>query len=172
MAVSASDLRISNIFPKWFSTNLVNSFGLKKSGVYVIRNKKNGKEYIGSATKLRSRLINHIRELVAGTHYNKKMLSDFISHGICSFEVDIIEECKSPSVLYSVEQKYIDEKKPAYNSSIYADPRDAFRASEHKEKSALGKRGKKHSPEHAAKLRANLVRYWKTRKCKNQLQVK
>ena len=40
------------------------------SGVYLIRNKLNGKNYIGSSKDIRKRINQHFRELNQNNHHN------------------------------------------------------------------------------------------------------
>ena len=49
----------------------------KKSGIYQIRNLKNGKIYIGSAKCFQVRSSQHQKRLNAGNHHNKHLLSSW-----------------------------------------------------------------------------------------------
>jgi group I intron endonuclease len=65
----------------------------KKIGIYKITNMSNGKCYIGQSVNLDSRLSDHKRELLKGTHHNKHMRRAFKQVGIKRFTFDVLEEC-------------------------------------------------------------------------------
>ncbi|SFF08938.1 group I intron endonuclease [Bacillus sp. OV194] len=67
---------------------------MSKTGIYQIKNRKNGKVYIGQALNIELRLIQHFKQLKAGKHKNHKLQSDFSSFGEEGFETRILEECK------------------------------------------------------------------------------
>lgn len=58
------------------------------AGVYLIRNKHNGKVYIGSSADMVDRFAQHKRSLEKGCHSNRPMQNDFNSGH--SFEFDIL----------------------------------------------------------------------------------
>lgn len=47
------------------------------SGIYVITNMKNGKQYVGQSSHLAQRRDQHINQLKKGKHPNKSMQKDF-----------------------------------------------------------------------------------------------
>lgn len=81
---------------------------LKKSGIYVIVNLKNGKKYLGSAKKLERRFKYHFYMLARNMHSNKHLQNAFNKFGENNFEFKIIEFCNKESCL-NIEQKYLDE---------------------------------------------------------------
>jgi len=86
-----------------------------KSGIYLWKNKVNGKKYVGSSVDLSKRLRNYL---------NISYLSDLkdimliykalLTHGFDNFTLEILEYC-NPSDLINREQHYIDLLKPEYN---------------------------------------------------------
>lgn len=101
--------------------------GLKqsKSGVYCLRNKLNGRLYIGMARNLENRKNSHFRNLMSCEHVNKLLLSDYAEIGGADitgeglhpseiFEFEIIIYCY-PSELTFWEKMLIDNLHPYYN---------------------------------------------------------
>lgn len=80
-----------------------------KSGVYQIVNELNGRIYIGSAKRFKSRYSHHLKSLEKGTHHNKFLQNDYNKCGsdLFIFEVlEVVEGEQSDRLL--VEQKYVD----------------------------------------------------------------
>lgn len=100
--------------------------GLKqsKSGVYCLRNKLNGRLYIGMARNLENRKQRHWNNLISGKHANKVLLTDFQNNlyqennDIYSptdlFEFEVIIYCR-PSELTFYEHLLITHLQPYYN---------------------------------------------------------
>lgn len=65
---------------------------LSISGVYCIRCKTNGLEYIGSSFDIGKRLTKHFSELRFNRHRNKKLQEDFNNYSFDDFEYFVIEE--------------------------------------------------------------------------------
>lgn len=81
-----------------------------KNGIYRIHNKKNNKNYIGSAVNLNERLKQHYYELITNQHFNDHLQRSFNKYGLINFEVEIIEIFDSPidyKQLLKIEEKYI-----------------------------------------------------------------
>ena len=86
-----------------------------KPGIYLWKNKKNGKKYVGSSVNLANRLRNY---------FNTSYLSDLkdimliykalLAYGFDGFTLEILEYCE-PSDLIKREQYYINLLKPEYN---------------------------------------------------------
>lgn len=72
---------------------------LYRCGIYIIRNKRNGRCYIGQSSFIFYRWYTHIGDLIKGRHPNKKLQEDFIKFGLSAFEVQILEECKEEKLL-------------------------------------------------------------------------
>lgn len=78
------------------------------TGVYMIRNKKNGKVYIGSAAKsLKLRLRVHLNYLRKGVHSNIYLQRAWNKYGERSFEFVVILRCP-PERCLKEEQRYLD----------------------------------------------------------------
>ena len=78
-----------------------------RSGIYRITNEKTGQFYIGSSVDVRSRIMDHHRELRAGIHRNTHLQASYNRDGTDCFcaELLIIEE---PVKLLATEQRYLD----------------------------------------------------------------
>ncbi|MEK4028106.1 GIY-YIG nuclease family protein [Pseudobacillus sp. FSL P4-0506] len=75
-----------------------------EAGIYQIKNKKNGKVFIGSTRNLKT--LNGKRfELEVGTNTNKHLQSEWKEFGKDTFEFEVLE------VLKKKETGYFDEKK-------------------------------------------------------------
>jgi len=76
-----------------------------KSGIYLIRNKVNGKAYVGQ-TKQRfiKRFFHHVWKLRKGTHDNKWLQSAFNKYGEDSFEFVVKEIIVGDSEFYNDEE--------------------------------------------------------------------
>ena len=62
-------------------------------GIYVCRNKENGKCYVGqSQVAIGTRKIHHLTHLRRNIHYNRQWQEDFNNYGENAFEWDVLEE--------------------------------------------------------------------------------
>lgn len=92
------------------------------SGVYLIRNKSNGKVYVGSAAiSLSFRIGQHRKALRLGKHNNKHLQSSWDLYGEGAFEFVVVCKCL-PANCTKHEQKWIDryksyDKRFGYNKS-------------------------------------------------------
>lgn len=84
------------------------------SGIYQIRNKVNGKIYIGSAKSILKRAKQHLYMLVRGRHHNRYLQYAFWKYGIDSFEFSPLLICKEGDLLF-FEQRFMDGLMPEYN---------------------------------------------------------
>lgn len=129
--------------------------------VYCIKNKVNGKEYVGLTKRtLVSRWKQHINEsLNEGSWEYKTPLGNAIKkYGKDSFEISILKECNSISELKEEEKRFIVERKSlskygGYNLTEGGDGRLGYRLSEEtKNKIRSGNLGKKMSKESKEKM--------------------
>ncbi len=60
--------------------------------IYRIRNRINGKVYIGQTVDFEARKRNHLWKLKYGKHYNKELQVDFDTGGLMSMSFEIIEK--------------------------------------------------------------------------------
>lgn len=103
---------------------IVNKFGtfriklyicsMKKSGIYQIVNKVNGKSYIGSSINLTWRKTKHFTELRNQKHHSIILQKAFNKYNEDNFEFKILANTL-PEHLIKLEQWYIDNLKPEYN---------------------------------------------------------
>lgn len=63
-------------------------------GIYCIKNKENGKVYIGQTVDIRKRWVQHQCDLEAGRHDNKYLQADWKKYGKQAFEMFVIEKCE------------------------------------------------------------------------------
>ncbi|AZD86502.1 hypothetical protein C4K14_3678 [Pseudomonas chlororaphis subsp. aureofaciens] len=87
-----------------------------KSGVYAIRNIRNGKVYIGSSVNLASRIKSHASRMKNGVGKNKYLQADWDSHGPDAFSVEVLVYCL-PEHCVSYEQQCFYAFQPEYNVS-------------------------------------------------------
>lgn len=131
---------------------------LAQSGIYAIRNKVNGKQYVGSAVNLRSRLIYHFSFLSRGKHANSKLQRAWIKYGADAFEKLVLEHVSDVSSLVVREQHWIDtigSAKVGYNIRHIAQSNQGLTASEAtKAKMSASQSDRRHSDEARAKISA------------------
>lgn len=99
---------------------VTHDFPVKKTGVYLIRNKQNNKLYVGSTQRsLYGRLTQHKSALKRNCHPNKQIQADYNLFGVDNFEIELLAICP-PAFSYIAEQFYLDTLKPQYNTSKFA----------------------------------------------------
>ena len=86
----------------------------KKSGVYQIVNKADGKKYIGCTVNFAARWSMHISNLKRSRHENKKLQKAFNEYGQDNFIFSVLEVCEK-NLLHDRERFYIRTLKPEYN---------------------------------------------------------
>lgn len=101
-----------------------------KSGIYLWRNKINGKIYIGSSVNLSKRFKNYFNESYI-TRLKDYMIiyKALLSYGYENFTLEILEYCDSASILER-EQYYLNTLKPEYNILKIAGSTFGYRHSE------------------------------------------
>lgn len=90
------------------------------SGIYAITNSQTQEQYIGSSHDISSRLNQHRAALRRGNHHAKHLQEAWDSYGEDAFLFEILEDVPDLHLLESVEQSYLDTKRPVYNSSSVA----------------------------------------------------
>lgn len=91
----------------------------RQPGVYAITNIKTGSQYVGSAVNINMRWRAHKHAL---RHHKKsppKLQAAWDKYGEESFAFAVLEFCDA-ELCVSIEQKYIDELKPKYNTRVEA----------------------------------------------------
>jgi hypothetical protein len=76
-------------------------------GIYCIKNKINGKVYIGKSVDIKDRFRRHRSLLNCHKHYNAHLQRSFDKHGKGNFEFCVLEECDEVD-LAKKEQHWID----------------------------------------------------------------
>lgn len=78
-------------------------------GIYKIRNKLNGKFYIGSSSNIPRRWRDgHLNKLNKNKHDNQHLQNSWNKYGKDTFEIEILKECPIIDLL-TEEQKYLNE---------------------------------------------------------------
>lgn len=98
------------------------------SGIYKILNKENSKSYIGSACNLSRRKYEHWNLLTQDKHYNKYLQRAY-NKSSENFEFIILVRCPK-EYLIKMEQWFLDNEKPEYNSAPTAFSLLGFKFSE------------------------------------------
>jgi group I intron endonuclease len=133
--------------------NLLKDITQKKSGIYKIVNKINGKYYVGSSKDVKHRWDDHIRELRKNNHYNDYLQKSWNKYGEQSFDFQFVKSVKEKELLL-VEQKYLDisvkEQNKCYNLNFEASGGNISEYS--REKIRMSKIGRKASVELRKKL--------------------
>lgn len=144
-----------------------------EAGIYEIRNRVNGKRYVGSAVAIPQRWRQHRCELGKGRH-NPHLQSAWRKYGAEAFEFRVLELVADPTKLIEREQHYIDTLKPEYNVAKVAGSNLGLKWSEetrarigeaskrvwscpeHRQKMSVAHKGQKPTPEQRAKASAAL----------------
>lgn len=129
-----------------------------KTGVYVIRNRVNGKVYVGSsATNIAARWNTHRHSLRNGTHHSRHLQRAWIRHGEESFSFSIIAIC-GPKWCLAVEQLCILANRSCdgsrgYNIAVTAGSNlGSKRTPEQVRANIERQKGRRHTPEQRQKM--------------------
>ncbi len=132
---------------------------LNVSGIYQIRNKINGKIYVGQARNIRKRINSHKCKSSACPYIRRAILK----YGGNNFEISILEQVDDKSKLTEREQYWLDTLEPyrkenGYNICIVAESvKNVIFSEEHKAKISASRKGQKLLEETKNKLKnANL----------------
>lgn len=121
------------------------------TGIYEIRNVKNGRRYIGSAVNVSKRWREHLRQLEDGNHHSQFMQRCWNKNGEESFIFRVILACdKENLIMY--EQAFLDFHQPEYNSAKLAGSQLGYRHSDESRKKMSKSRKGKPSPRKGVKL--------------------
>ena len=90
---------------------------METSGIYMIKNKINGKVYIGQSVDIKKRWSSHIRNLESGTHDNFTLQCDYNKCKLEGFQFEVLKELINPTQeeLLVLETQYINK----FNSTIH-----------------------------------------------------
>jgi group I intron endonuclease len=126
------------------------------SGVYIIRNLRNGKVYIGSSANVPRRLVLHKNALSCGVHYNPHLQRAWNHYGADAFSFALLEACPLRS-LVKREQFHMDSfdsmnGDKGYNQRGSERPDEI--TDEVRGKMSAAKLGKKPTAEHLARMKA------------------
>ncbi len=93
-------------------------------GIYLIKNLKTDKVYVGSSVKLEAREQRHFKNLSNGNHHSNKLQNSYNKHGEDSFIFESIEEYEEidNDKLIQREQHWIDYY-DSYNSGYNCRPK-------------------------------------------------
>lgn len=119
-------------------------------GIYLIKNKINGKIYIGSAVNITSRWTIHRVSLNRNDHHNILLQRAWNKYGIEAFEFSVLECCEIENLL-EYEQKWINKLKPydknvGYNLCSVAGSQLGLKRTQ-ETKIKISRKGSKHSEE-------------------------
>ncbi len=154
------------------------------SVIYKIRNIVNGHFYVGSSVSVRVRFQYHRRHLRNGTHHCGHLQNAWNKHGEDCFKFEIVEKVPLTENLLDAEARWLNEhhgKPHCYNIALCpiapfkgmkhgaaakAKLSDVHKGkqhrlghtnnSEHRQRISVAMKGKRKSPEHAAKIRQRL----------------
>jgi group I intron endonuclease len=94
------------------------------SGIYAIRNKTNGKVYIGSSVSISRRWAGHRCGLRRGHHHAPRLQRAWLKYGEAAFDLVVLEYC-ARECLQATEQAWIDALRAADPSHGYNQSREA-----------------------------------------------
>lgn len=106
------------------------------SGIYRIRNRRNGKCYYGSSVNLKARVLEHFASLRLRKHHNIVLQRAWTKYGKSSFVFEVIVILEKEELI-PTEQRLLDLGLGEYNVARH---------------SQTSMRGRKHSPETRRKM--------------------
>lgn len=132
---------------------------LSRPGVYLIRNRVDGKVYVGSSVNISKRWSEHRAKLERGTHHSAHLQRAWKKCGADAFEWLIIEPCDAAARIER-EQHWADyfgsyRDTSGYNIRKRVETNHAIVPTrETREKMSAARRGKVNSPEARARISA------------------
>lgn len=115
------------------------------AGVYVIRNKVNGRRYVGSSMNIPARWKMHSKHLSEGRHHNKFLQRCWNKRCADSFAFETILYC-APDMCLFYEQRAMDCLRPEYNAAPVAGSQLGYKHTEETRKKMSAARRKDFSP--------------------------
>lgn len=88
------------------------------SGIYSIRNKINGKVYVGSSKDIYTRWSQHRHDLRKGNHHNEVLQRAWNKYGERNFAFEVLEKAP-PENLFNVEQNWYERLNSSSNDYGY-----------------------------------------------------
>lgn len=79
-------------------------------GIYAIRNKINGKAYVGSSQNMRRRVEEHFQALSSGKHQNYNLQQAYDFYGAHNFAPETLEVVEKADLLDKCEQRHLDRQ--------------------------------------------------------------
>lgn len=150
------------------------------TGVYMIRNKINGKYYVGSSIDIESRWKQHIKALDSNTHNNSHLQNAWNKYGKANFEFLILEEANLQDLrnretyylkkLNCVENGYNLIDNANFGLGVKASPQVRKKISEACSGSRNGNYGRKRTKEEIQKIRDS--RWGKDYVCKQRIPIR
>lgn len=154
-----------------------------KSGIYAIKNKINGKHYVGKAMDIPKRFNNHKHCLKKNKHRNDFLQKAWNKYGEKQFDFVVLELCEvkylDEKEIYWIEKLKSHKTQNGYNLTFGGDGgilsdysrqklSDKMKgkklSKEHVEKLRKAHIGKKRSKEHKENIKKNNAKYWKGKK--------
>lgn len=89
-------------------------------GIYAIKNKINGKQYIGSTVDFKLRWKRHLNRLNDGNHHSRYLQMSWQKHGADNFEFIVLEHVSQKENLLEREQWWMDNRESSYNIAKFA----------------------------------------------------
>lgn len=104
-----------------------------KSGVYIIKNKKNNSVYIGSSIYIKCRISQHKYTFKNNKNSNKHLQSFYNKYGLDVFIFEVLEYCEK-YLLKEREQYYLNKYKNKFNISEFSASTKGVKCSEEKKR--------------------------------------
>ena len=126
------------------------------SGIYKITNQINGKVYVGKASNLNSRKINHFWALEHNNHHNPHLQRAYNKYGKDNFVFEIICLCLKEELSLKeyewVKKLRVNKNHLGYNIEIIDPDCKKYHSEDTKKKISASKKGFKHSEETKQKM--------------------